>query len=74
MLLALKTLEMQQAMDKLQMGPSALASFMSTRHKLESSERREHQLRKCLVLLVIDGRGPNLLWVVPPLSWWSWVL
>lgn len=30
-----------------------LASFMSTRHKLESQERREVQLRKCLQEMVL---------------------
>lgn len=37
-LLAPNTLAMQQAMDKLLRAPTALASFLSTRPKLESSE------------------------------------
>ena len=58
---------------------------MSLLNKLESYERKEHQLRNVSIkssvgrpvdiFLVSDGcRGPSPLWVVPPLGWWSWVL
>jgi hypothetical protein len=57
-----------------------LTSFISILHKLESSERNEPQLRKCLYKLrafsqlMTNGGGPSPLWVGPSLGWWSWVL
>jgi hypothetical protein len=55
---------------------------VSTWHKLESSERKEPQLRKCLhkiqlevfFQLVVNGGGPSPWWVVPSLGRWSLVL
>lgn len=60
--------------------------FMSTWQKLDSSERRKPQLRKCLqragcrqayialYQLVVKMGGFSPLWVGTPWSWRSWIL
>lgn len=59
---------------------------MSILYKLESSWKRELQLRKCpnfiglwaslWCMFLIDDTwgGPKSLWAVLPLDWWSWAL
>jgi hypothetical protein len=63
-----------------------LASFKSTCHELEPSERKEPQLRKYLheirlyaslgdIFIISDQCGRvQPLWVGPSLGWWSQVL
>lgn len=53
-----------------------LVRLMSTWHKLELSEMTELQMRKCfhfLNLWLMWG-SPSLLWALPSLGCWSWVL
>lgn len=67
--------------------PTVLVSFSSVWHKLESFGKRDSKLRKSLHnidlkatlwsifgWLMVDMGGPNSLWAVPFLSWWSWCL
>lgn len=61
----------------------ALASFGSTRLKIEPPGKRKAQMRKCpcqtglwaFFFIDIHRGGPSSLWEVPLLGWWwIWVL
>jgi hypothetical protein len=67
-------------------GGGMLDSFVSTGHKLKSSERRRPQLRRCLhkiglqqrlqdIFLISDWwELPSPWWVEPTQVWYFWVL